>query len=286
MDSSGAALQSWVGRQEVARDVVTPAPYVALAATLDHDATRPAPGTPLPPLWHWLYFLPVHRRSELGPDGHAQRGGFLPPVALPRRMWAGSRFAFREPIRVGDALTRVSTIESVKEKTGRTGPLVFVTVRHEVTRDGEAAPALVEHHDIVYREAPRPGEAAPPPLQAPTSAAFEARWVPDDVLLFRYSALTFNGHRIHYDRRYATGVEGYPGLVVHGPLLATLLLDLLRTHQPEARVTAFAFRAVRPVFDTASFAVCGAPGDAPGAIHLWVRDGDGLLAMDATATLA
>ena len=286
MAAGGVAWHSWIGRQEVVQDVVTPAPCAALAATLDRDPARPAPGTPLPPLWHWLYFLPVHRRSELGQDGHARRGGFLPPVALPRRMWAGSRFAFRQPIRVGDALTRVSTIESVEEKSGRSGSLAFVTVRHELTRDGEAAPALVEHHDIVYREAPRPGAPPPPPSPAPVDAAFEASWVPDDVLLFRYSALTFNGHRIHYDRRYATGVEGYPGLVVHGPLLATLLLDLLRTHRPEARVTAFAFRAVRPVFDTAPFAVCGAPGEAPGAVRLWVRDGDGLLAMDATATLA
>jgi len=286
MDSPGAALQSWVGRQEVARDVVTPAPYAALAATLDHDAARPVPGTPLPPLWHWLYFLPAHRRSELGPDGHARRGGFLPPVALPRRMWAGSRFAFHAPVRVGDALTRVSTIESVAEKAGRTGPLVFVTVRHEVTRDGDAAPALVEHHDIVYRDAPRPGDPSPPPRRAPEGAAFEGRWTPDDVLLFRYSALTFNGHRIHYDRRYATGVEGYPGLVVHGPLIATLLIDLLRTQRPESRVTDFAFRAVRPVFDTGPFTVCGAPADEPGKVALWARDGDGLLAMEATAAVA
>jgi 3-methylfumaryl-CoA hydratase len=286
MDAPGASLQAWVGREEVASDFVTAAPYAALAATLDREPLRPAPGTPLPPLWHWLYFLPAHRRSELGPDGHARRGAFLPPVPLPRRMWAGSRFAFRAPIRVGDALTRRSTIESVVEKSGRSGPLVFVTVRHELTCAGGASPALVEHHDIVYRAAPGPGEPAAAAQRAPASAAFEATWVPDDVLLFRYSALTFNGHRIHYDRRYATTVEGYPGLVVHGPLLATLLLDLLRTHRPGSQVTAFAFRAVRPVFDTAPFSVCGAPGDAPGAFRLWVRDADGLLAMDATATLA
>jgi 3-methylfumaryl-CoA hydratase len=283
MDSPGARLQAWIGRQEVARDVVTPAPYAALAATLDRDPARPAPGVPLPPLWHWLYFLPVHRRSELGPDGHARRGGFLPPVPLPRRMWAGSRFAFHAPIRIGDALTRLSTIESVVEKSGRSGPLVFVTVRHEVSRDDDATLALVEHHDIVYRGAPRPGEPVPPPQRAPGNAAFEARWVPDDVLLFRYSALTFNGHRIHYDRRYATEVEGYPGLVVHGPLIATLLLDLLRTHSPEAQLTGFEFRALRPLFDTGPFAVCGAPAGEPGSIHLWALDGDGLPAMDATA---
>ena len=286
MEANDASLAAWIGRQEVALDVVTPAPCAALAATLDRDPARPENGTPLPPLWHWLYFLPVHRRSEIGPDGHARRGGFLPPVALPRRMWAGSRFAFREPLRVGDALTRVSTIESIAEKAGRTGPLVFVTVRHEVTRAGGALPALVEHHDIVYSEAPRAGEPAAAARAAPDTAQFEATWVPDDVLLFRYSALTFNAHRIHYDRRYATEVEGYPGLVVHGPLIATLLLDLLRTERPDARVTDFEFRAVRPIFDTAPFMVCGAADGAPGAVRLWARDSSGLLAMEASARVA
>jgi 3-methylfumaryl-CoA hydratase len=286
MDAPGTSLKAWVGREEVASDLVTAAPYAALAATLDREALRPAPGTLLPPLWHWLYFLPAHRRSELGSDGHARRGAFLPPVPLPRRMWAGSRFAFRSPIRIGDALTRRSTIESVVEKSGRSGPLVFVTVRHELTCAGGASPALVEHHDIVYRDAPGPREPALAAQRVPASADFEARWVPDDVLLFRYSALTFNGHRIHYDRRYATTVEGYPGLVVHGPLLATLLLELLRAHRPEAHLSAFAFRALRPVFDTAPFLVRGSQGDDPSAFRLWVEDDAGRLAMEATAATA
>jgi 3-methylfumaryl-CoA hydratase len=285
MASGGQAPGTWVGRQEVARDVITPGPFAALAATLDRDPSRPAPGTPLPPLWHWLYFLPAHRRSELGPDGHARRGGFLPPVALPRRMWAGGRFEFAAPLRIGDAVTRLSTIERVAEKTGRTGPLVFVTVRHEFTRDGDARPAVVERHDIVYREAPRPEEPPSPPRPAPEASAWRIDWVPDDVLLFRYSALTFNGHRIHYDRRYATEVEGYPGLVVHGPLVATLLLDLVRTHRPEADIEAFEFRAVRPLFDIAPFVVCGEPADGGRGLRLWARDAQGLLAMEATARI-
>jgi 3-methylfumaryl-CoA hydratase len=277
-------LTTWIGRVESVADVVGAAPVAALTATLDHPA-RPVPaGTPLPPLWHWLYFLPVHRQSELGPDGHAERGGFLPPVPLPRRMWAGGRFAFHAPLRVGDAVVRTSTIEDVLTKEGRTGPLVFVTVRHEVFVDGAGEPALVERHDIVYRAERTPGEVEPPPTTAPTGAPWQREIVPDDVLLFRYSALTFNGHRIHYDRRYVTEVEGYPGLIVHGPLLATLLLDLLRRNAPDADVAAFRFRAVRPTFDLHPFRVNGAPqGD--GTVRLWAQDHEGFLTMDAAATL-
>ncbi len=279
-------LQDWTGRSETAEDVVTAAPHAALSATLDRDPARPAPGTILPPLWHWLYFLPMPRQSEIGPDGHAKRGGFLPPVPLPRRMWAGSQFRFRSPLKIGDALKRVSTIEKVREKTGRTGSLVFVRVRHEVHANGGAVPALVEHHDIVYREAAKPGDPAPVPVASPADAAWEKKWVPDDVLLFRYSALTFNGHRIHYDRRYVTEVEGYPGLLVHGPLIATLLMDLLRERMPTAHVATFEFRALRTIFDLNHFFVCGKP-DADGkTVRLWAKDHEGWLAMEATATIA
>ncbi len=200
----------------------------------------------------------MHRQSEIGADGHAKRGGFLPPVPLPRRMWAGSQFEFRSPVRVGDAVARTSTIDDVTTKEGRTGTLVFVKVRHEVRCNGAAEPALVEFHDIVYREAQRPDDVAPPPQAAPADAAWQREIVPDDVLLFRYSALTFNGHRIHYDRKYVTEVEGYPGLIVHGPLIATLLIDLLRRQMPEAEVATFRFKAVRPTFDLNPFRVNGA----------------------------
>jgi 3-methylfumaryl-CoA hydratase len=278
-------LNEWIGRSETIDDAVTGAPYAALSATLDRDPARPAPGTELPPLWHWLYFLPMHRQSDIGPDGHAKRGGFMPPVPLPRRMWAGSQFRFHSPLRVGDALRRVSTIENVSEKSGRTGPLVFVKVRHEIHANGAATPALVEHHDIVYREAAKPGDPAPAPLAAPASV-WEKKWVPDDVLLFRYSALTFNGHRIHYDRRYVTGVEGYPGLIVHGPLIATLLIDLLREQMPRARLVTFEFRAMRAMFDLNHFFVCGSAQPDGKTIRLWAKDHEGWLAMDATATVA
>jgi 3-methylfumaryl-CoA hydratase len=239
----------------------------------------------LPPLWHWLYFLPLHRRSDIGPDGHAKLGGFLPPVPLPRRMWAGSQFEFHRPLRVGDVLTRVSRIQDVAEKRGRTGPLVFVKVRHEIRCGDEAEVALTEFHDIVYREAAGPDDVAPAPKPAPSDAHWEREWFPDEVLLFRYSALTFNGHRIHYDRRYVTEVERYPGLVVHGPLAATLLLDLLRHQRPDAQVTRYEFRAVRPVFDGRPFFVCGEPQPDGRSVRLWARDHEGWLTMDASATV-
>ncbi|TAH52046.1 MAG: acyl-CoA dehydrogenase [Betaproteobacteria bacterium] len=278
-------LKDWIGRSEEVSDIATATPYAALSATFDRPAERPAVGTPLPALWHWLYFLPLHRQSEIGADGHARRGGFLPPVPLPRRMWAGSQFEFHKPLAIGDAMTRTSTIHDVTEKTGRTGPLVFVKVRHEIRRDGESDVALTEFHDIVYREAPKPDDVAPPPKAAPASSMWEKKWVPDDVLLFRYSALTFNGHRIHYDRKYVTEVEGYPGLIVHGPMIATLLLDLLRHQMPDAEVVRYEFRAIRPVFDINHFFVCGEPQADGKTIRLWAKDHEGWLTMEATAVI-
>ena len=276
-------LSHWVGRSETVHDTIGATPVMALTATLDHPAAAVTHGSPLPPLWHWLYFLPMHRQSDIGADGHAKRGGFMPPVPLPRRMWAGSQFEFLAPVRVGDAVARTSTIADVTEKEGRTGKLVFVKVRHELRCNGAAEPAAVEFHDIVYREAKRATDVDPPPVAAATGAAWQREIVPDDVLLFRYSALTFNGHRIHYDRQYVTQVEGYPGLIVHGPLIATLLMDLLRRHAPDAQVASFKFRAVRPTFDLHPFKVNGQRDG--NTVKLWAQDHEGWLTMDAVATL-
>ena len=276
-------LAGWIGKTETIGDTATLAPLRALTATLDRDDAPQRPGDLVPPCWHWLYFLPAARQSEIGVDGHPHRGGFLPPVPLPRRMWAGSRIDFLKSLCVGQSIERWSRIEDVRVKEGRTGPLVFVKVRHEIRGDGELA--IVEEHDIVYRDMPVAGEAEPIYAAAPEGAEWSRRIVPDDVLLFRYSALTFNGHRIHYDRRYVTEVEGYPGLIVHGPLIATLLLDLVRRERPQAVVNRFAFRAVKPLFDIAPFEVCGRMTDAETAT-LWARDAAGHLTMDASATLA
>jgi 3-methylfumaryl-CoA hydratase len=274
-----AELRSWEGRAETLRDEVTAAPVRNLSATLDRDDPLPQAGTELPPLWHWLYFLPSHRQGEIGPDGHARRGGFLPPVPLPRRMWAGGRLTWHAPLRVGDRIERESRIASVTHKSGRSGDLVFVLVRHEV-RNAQGL-ALTEEHDIVYRAAAQPGDAAPTPQTAPADAPWSREIVPDPVLLFRYSALTFNGHRIHYDRSYVTQVEGYPGLVVHGPLIATLLVDLARRQRPDAALRSFSFRAVRPTFDIHPMRVCGKPAEDGRGAQLWAQDHEGWLSMQA-----
>jgi len=281
-----AALRAWVGKSETRTDAIDARPAALLSATLDRDDPPPRRGEILPPLWHWLYFLPAYRQSEVGADGHARRGGFLPPVPLPRRMWAGSRIEWHGQLAIGDEVSRNSRIVSVTAKRGRSGQLVFVVVRHELS--SPAGLALSEEHDIVYRELPsgdvdRATAVASRP--APGPATWTRRIVPDDVLLFRYSALTFNSHRIHYDRRYVTEVEGYPGLVVHGPLLATLLVDLLRRERPEAVLRSFEFRAVAPLFDVAPFELCGRPEDDGVRVSLWAQGSDGALAMRAAATL-
>ena len=280
-----AHLQGWAGRSETAHDDITAAPMRGLSATLDRDDALPVPGAVLPPLWHWLYFLPQHRQSEIGPDGHARRGGFLPPVPLPRRMWAGGRLTWlpENPLLMGDAVERRSRIESVTHKTGRSGEMVFVLVRHEI--HNARGLALTEEHDIVYRAAASPDDPAPTPVIAETGAAWQREIVPDAVLLFRYSALTFNGHRIHYDRQYVTQVEGYPGLIVHGPLIATLLVDLVRRQAPGAFVRSFQFKAVRPTFDLHPFRLNGAPSADGKTVRLWAQDHEGFLTMQGSAEL-
>ena len=276
-------LRDWIGRTEQRDDSVSAAPLAGLIATLDRaDEPAPVDGSVLPPLAHWLYFLPQALQREIGADGHPKRGGFLPPVPLPRRMWAGGRLQFHHAIRVGEPVTRRSTITTVDAKHGRSGALVFVTVQHEIVNAHGIA--VCEEHDIVYRDNPEPGAVPPAPPPAPTDEQFSRAITPDPVLLFRYSALTFNGHRIHYDRSYVTEVEGYPGLIVHGPLIATLLVDLLRRELPDAVLTQFDFKAASPLFDIHPFTVCG-KREADGGIALWARNHLGQLAMRARAVI-
>ncbi|WP_264212028.1 FAS1-like dehydratase domain-containing protein [Leisingera thetidis] len=277
-------LEKWIGRTQAYNERIAPFPSNALAATLDRDDPEYADGTPLPPLWHWLHFLPVYKLSEAGYDGHAAPGGFLPPVSLPRRMWAGSRLTFTAPLRIGSTLRKVSQVKSIQAKHGRSGQLVFVTVSHQLF-DGETL-GVDEEHDIVYREEPAPGAIAPAPPQAPADSDFSREIHPDPVLLFRYSALTFNGHRIHYDQPFCVTSEGYKGLVVHGPLIATLLLDLLRRQRPGAVVKSFQFRALSAISDTESFTVHGSVGADGTTVQLWAQRQDGALAMQAEAIIA
>lgn len=279
-----AHLKSWVGRSETFVERIAPFPSNALAATLDRNDPEYVVGSPLPPLWHWLYFLQFFKLSDAGYDGHAALGGFLPPVPLPRRMWAGSRLNFHAPLPIGSELKKVSTVKSVESKSGRSGSLVFVTVGHRIF-DGETL-GVDEEHDIVYREEPDPNAPPTEPLQAPETSTFSRQIDPDPVLLFRYSALTFNGHRIHYDQPFCVNSEGYEGLVVHGPLIATLLLDLLRREHPKATVKSFTFRAISTIFDTKAFSVHGSPEEDGKTFHLWARRQDRALAMDAKAVIA
>ncbi len=276
--------QSWVGKTQASEDQITLAPAAGLAATLDWSAQRlNQQNNYLPELWHWLYHLPRDRQSDLGNDGHAKKGGFLPPIELPRRMWAGSRMLWFAPLKMQSLISRTSTIESVSSKSGKSGELVFVTVRHELFANGSHQPALIEHHDIVYRGlAQEPlrtvSEIIGPQAQSLQVDGWRKRIHPTDVMLFRYSALTFNGHRIHYDRHYCENEEGYPGLVVHGPLIATLMVDLLREKLGECRLKSFSFKALSPLIDVEDFEVC-AQHEEGGRFKLWAQTLHGRLAM-------
>jgi len=273
-------LRQWVGKTESRADTATTWPVAAMSATLDRNDPEPRPGDALPPGWHWLYFLETKPASELGPDGHPKRGGFLPPVPLPRRMWAGGRIEFLRPLRIGDAIRRDSEIISVEPKHGRSGDLVFVTVRHTISADNEVA--VREEHDIVYRDAARPGDPPPQAKPAPASAAWQRSLIGDPVLLFRYSALIFNAHRIHYDLDYVRNEEHYPGLIVHGPLQTTLLLDLCRRHEHRP-VKRLEYRALHPVFHTERFTVNGNPAPDGATAELWTANAAGDYAMTGTA---
>ena len=272
-------LSSWVGKTEVREDLIAPGPAMRLLATLDDVDTGFSVDSHLPPLWHWLYFLPGAPRRELGTDGHPSRGGFLPPIELPRRMFAGGRFRFHSPLAVGHPARRSSEIVSVERKRGRSGPLVFVRVRHRVLQHGRLC--VEEVRDIVYR-----GYGTPPaapivdPRWAPAPEGTKARIIdPDPVMLFRFSALTFNAHRIHYDQPYAREVEGYPGLLVHGPLLAILLMEYLR--RDGTPVGGFTFRARAPLFCGVPFRVLAR--SANGRVALWAEGPDGNAAVEAEA---
>ncbi|WP_394561939.1 MaoC family dehydratase N-terminal domain-containing protein [Aquipseudomonas alcaligenes] len=263
-----AALSAWLGRTEEIRDHLSPNLIRRIAATFGEPAL--AVGEALPPLWQWCFFQPAVEESGLGGDGHPARGGFLPPADNRNRMWAGGRVELHAPLRVGGEATRVSTIKHIEEKHGRTGSLLFVTVQHDYLQDG--ALAIREEQDIVYREPSPPkvssGEALP-------AGAWREEVVPSSTLLFRYSAVTFNGHRIHYDWPYVTETEGYSGLVVHGPLIATLNLRAFCRANPQARLKRFAYRGLRPLIAPQPFEL-GGRVSAAGQAELWAGDAGGV----------
>lgn len=274
-------LRQWVGRERVVEDSLAPFPARALAAALDRTQSL-GEGDALPPAWQWLYFLDSPAASATGKDGHPSVGEFLPPAPLPRRMWAAGAFELEQPLRLGQPATKTTRIVSVDAKTGKTGSLVFVNLEHRIEQAGRLC--LREDQNLVYREQPSAPQPLPPGELAPQGADWSRTVTPDPVLLFRYSALTYNGHRIHYDRQYAVEREFYPALVVHGPLLASLILELVAAQLPGEQVRQYRFRAVRPTFDTHPFKVCGRREGQ--TLHLWTQDNEGMLCMTATAVLA
>jgi 3-methylfumaryl-CoA hydratase len=274
-------LRQWIGRTSEASDVVTAQLVKGLRATLFQEIGDPQPGDAAPWTAHWCLAQPVFPMSALSPDGHPTRGGFLPPVPLPRRMWAGGELEFLEPLRVGDVSTRTSRIADVTMKTGSTGVLCFVSVDHLVTTP--RGTALRERQDIVYRDVSTAQASAPAkPAAPPPPAQHRESHLADPVLLFRYSALTFNGHRIHYDRDYVTKVEGYPGLIFHGPLQAAFIVELATKLHGGTAPKKFSYRGLQPLFEGSEFSINANKTD--GGMELWTANSAGQPTMKGTAT--
>jgi 3-methylfumaryl-CoA hydratase len=307
--SDRESWRRWIGREYVVEDVMDPARAQALHATLDRPGDPPVAGDPLPPLWHWIYFWAIASSQSLGGDGHLAMGRFLPPIDLPRRMWAGSRFTFHRDLTLGAPAERRSVLADVALKQGRSGPLAFVTVRHSVS--DRTGVCFEEEQDVVFRGAEPPRQDRPPPQSAPTDGpndgpadgptdastdastdppidapAWVRRATADPVLLFRYSALTFNGHRIHYDPDYARGAEGYSGLVVHGPLLGLLMCQMALDETRSRQAADYRFRLSRPIFAQREFTIAGSPSPDGREARLWVRDDSGALAAEGRLVFA
>jgi 3-methylfumaryl-CoA hydratase len=276
-----AHLKTWIGRTAQAQDIVTPRLIDGFRATFDpHLAPVPAGNAPL--ALHWCLAPPAAPMAELGPDGHPARGGFLPPVPLPRRMWAGGSIETLGPLKSGDAVTRTSRVADLSLKEGRSGTLCFINVDYEFATPHGVA--IRERHDIVYRDIPS-GRAQPAAKAAPAEVRRgDVIWgiQADPVLLFRYSALTFNGHRIHYDYPYVTDVEGYAGLVVHGPLQASLLFNLAATIGGAAP-RKFDYRGLSPLIAGQRFEVHGRR-NADGTAECWTQDSFGVINMQGSAS--
>jgi len=274
-------LRQAIGKSLEADEPIAAVPARHLAATFDRDAGDLVEGAALPPGWHWLYFLDAPDTQVLGTDGRTVPNGFLPDTGLPRRMWASGSFVFHGDLLLGQGAQCTTRIADITRKQGRSGALVFVTTEHAVRQGGRLV--VEERRNLVFRDAPQPGEQ-PRQDDAPGDAAWGRAVMPDPVLLFRFSALTFNAHRIHYDAAYCHEVEGYPGLVVHGPMPALLMLDLLGRECPGRMLRRFDYRAAAPLFGVDVFTVCGKPHE--GGADLWIAGSQGQLATAGTAVFA
>jgi 3-methylfumaryl-CoA hydratase len=280
---NAADMKDWLGRTATANDVITAFPLNALSATLDRDDPAASAGSAVPPLWHWMYFLPIFRSADTRADGHGRGGEFMPPIDLPRRVWAGSRFVWNRenPLRVGDSARRVSRIGSITPKRGKSGDMVFVKVVHEF--HNEKGLCITNEHNAAFLGPAEPGKAPSPGVLAETDAKWQRDITPDAVFLFRYSALTFNSHRIHFDWPYATQKEGYPTLLVHGPVQAILLADLIRRNVPGAVIESLEFKALRPAFVDRPLSLCG--NRDGNTVELWASNEEGIVTMSATAQI-
>jgi 3-methylfumaryl-CoA hydratase len=270
-------LQDWVGKKEEIEDRVYSTPVKALALTLNYQGFEVKENHPLPEMWYWLYFLPIVAMSEVGADGHPKRGGFLPPIVLERRMWASGRLKFHQDLMIGEEIRKTSEILKISAKEGKAGSMVFVTVKHLI--QSERGVAVEEEQDIVYLPMPK-SFVQPDPNPIPVDLQWQEAYPIDSVLLFRFSALTFNGHKIHYDRSYASEVEKYPGLVVHGPLQALLLLESAKKHNPGKKPASFSFRGLRPVFESDEVSICG-KANSDGGHDLFTANTDHNIGMQA-----
>jgi len=267
----------WVGKKDCSNALVTASQANALAVTLDRDDPPLKDGDTIPQGWHLFYFHEVVKLSETGPDGHPKRGEFLPPIDLPRRMWAGTKAIYHRPIHVGELIKKTTTIEAVSPKVGKTGDLVFLQLKHEI--EGSSGIAVTEIQDVVYREAAKNSVSSDNLPTAPLPAVWSRKIEPTPVLLFRFSALTMNSHRIHYDRKYVTEIENYPGLLVHGPLTQILLMDLFRRQLPDKLLNSISVRAVSPLYDTHRFKVQGCVNHDENSAKLWAVNHNDKLAM-------
>ncbi|MGE0747745.1 MAG: MaoC family dehydratase N-terminal domain-containing protein [Rhodospirillales bacterium] len=273
---------SWIGRTRTEEGFCRAYPSDMLNATLDRDDAPLKNGDAIPPGWHIIYFYELVKLADTGRDGHARLGTFMPPVPAERRMWASTSMTFHRPLKVGEHLKKVTTIRSIESKDGGQGPLTFVTLRNEIFGDGTLA--TTDDHTTVYRGPADPNAPPPAPRPAPGKAVWRRTIHPTTVLLFRFSALTMNSHRIHYDLDYVRDVEKYPGLLFHGPLTMVMLLDLFRREKPQAELKTFKVRAVSPLYHTADFTVEGEPAADGRSAKLWAMNPAGALAMQADAT--
>lgn len=276
MDTSKKLLE-WTNKTTEAEDTIRLQPANFMEATLNRPP-KLKEGDNLPPLWHWVYFLEAKPESDLGRDAHPKKGDFLPPIQLPRRMWAGGRFTFYNDLVIGEKAKKITTIKKIVEKEGSAGPLCFITLEHKIYSKDEIS--IIEEQDLVYLQDQQGSKSLPLAQNNVEKADFSQEIHPSAILLFRYSALTFNGHRIHYDLDYAKNVEGYDGLVFHGPLTATLLLDLALKERKQP-IKKYSFRGIAPLSNLDCFWIEGKSED--NAAILWARRKDGVVAMKAKA---